>query len=275
MRRNLSFYPSKSNRLFYIMDIKVLVATHKDFFMPHDDMYLPVRVGNALAKDDFGYQGDDAGENISEKNPYFCELTAMYWGWKNVTANYIGLAHYRRHFSFKKKGTNWESVLSKVQAEFLFQHYDVVVPVKRRYWIETIASHYKHTHDIRHLEITREIIAKDHPEYLAAYDRVMKSRSAHMFNMFIMKKSLADEYCAWLFDILFKLEKRVDLKGIDPFQARLFGRVSEFLLDVWLETKGLNYKEIGYVQIGPYNFWKKVGFFLRAKLMGEKYSVSA
>lgn len=257
------------------MDIKILIATHKDYFMPHDTMYLPVKVGNKLGNNDFGFQGDDEGDNISEKNPNFCELTALYWGWKNLKADYIGLAHYRRHFSFKHIDTNWESVLTQKQAEYLCQNYDVILPAKRRYWIETIESHYKHTHDVRHLKITREIIANSYSEYLPAYDKVMRCRSAHMFNMFIMKKTLADEYCSWLFDILFRLEKRVDLKDVDPFQARLFGRVSEFLLDVWLMTKRVGYKDIGYVQIGPHNFWKKVKFFLMAKLFGKKYSVSA
>lgn len=257
------------------MNIKILVATHKDYFMPDDEIYYPVHVGKALAKHDFGFTGDDTGDNISSKNPHFCELTALYWGWKNVDADYIGLAHYRRHFSFRHIDTNWESVLTKKQAEHLCQNHDIILPAKRRYWVETIASHYAHTHDIRHIELTRNIIESRCPEYLKAFDKVMKSRSAHMFNMFIMRKTLADEYCEWLFGILFKLEKQVDLTGVDAFQARLFGRVSEFLLDVWLETRQLKYKDIGYVQIGPYNFWKKVRFFLNAKLFGKKYSVSA
>lgn len=67
-----------SNKTQTIMDIKILVATHKKAHMPLDEMYLPIRVGNVLAKDDIGYKGDDTGENISEKNPYFCELTALY-----------------------------------------------------------------------------------------------------------------------------------------------------------------------------------------------------
>ncbi len=256
------------------MNIKILVATHKDYFMPDDDMYLPVRVGNALAKNDFGFQGDDIGENISVKNPYFCELTALYWAWKNLKADYVGLAHYRRHFSLKKNGTNWESVLTQKQAEHLCQHYDVILPTKRRYWVETIESHYKHTHDISHLKITRDILQNTCPDYVLAYDKVLKRSSAHMFNMFIMKKTLADEYCAWLFDILFQLEKRVDLTGIDAFQARLFGRVSEFLLDVWIEKNHLKSKDINFVPIGPYNFWRKVHLFLKAKLFGKKYQQS-
>ena len=100
------------------MDIKILVATHKDYFMPHDDgLYLPIKVGNALSRLEGRFQGDDTGENISEKNPYYCELTALYWGWKNLNSDYIGLVHYRRHFCLKRIGNNWESVLTRKQAD--------------------------------------------------------------------------------------------------------------------------------------------------------------
>ena len=185
------------------MDIKILIATHKDYFMPHDTMYLPIKVGNKLGNNNYDFQGDDEGDNISEKNPNFCELTALYWGWKNLKSDYIGLAHYRRHFSLKHMGTNWESVLTQKQAEYLCQNYDVILPAKRRYWIETIESHYAHTHDGEHLKITRDILLEKYPDYVKTYDKIMKRRSAHMFNMFLMKKSLADQYCTWLFDILF------------------------------------------------------------------------
>ena len=70
----------------------------------------------------------------------------------------------------------------------------------------------------------------------------MNRKSAHMFNMFIMKKNLADEYCKWLFSILSKLEKMIDITEYDSFQARLFGRVSELLLDVWIEKNNVKYK---------------------------------
>ena len=69
--------------------------------MPKDEMYLPVHVG-AEGKDDIGYQKDNTRDNISVKNPFFCELTGLYWAWKNLDADYIGLAHYRRHFTSKK-----------------------------------------------------------------------------------------------------------------------------------------------------------------------------
>lgn len=256
------------------MDIKILVATHKKAHMPLDEMYLPVRVGNALAKDDFGYTGDDSGDNISEKNPYFCELTALYWGWKNVKADYIGLAHYRRHFSCRKGKWKYSLILTKEEAEHYLAKADVVLPKKRRYFIESLSSHYKHTHDLEHLELTREILRKQCPEYVEVFDKVMKHTSAHMFNMMIMKREVLDQYCSWLFPILFALEKEIDVKNMPAFDARLFGRVSELLLDVWLKQNNIKYVETGFVQIGDENLGKKIKGFLSAKFGGKKYDRS-
>ena len=83
----------------------IIIATHKKYQMPADKMYLPVHVGAEGKKDsdgndlDLGYVKDNTGDNISLKNPSFCELTGLYWAWKNVDSDYVGLAHYRRHFS--------------------------------------------------------------------------------------------------------------------------------------------------------------------------------
>jgi hypothetical protein len=82
------------------MSIKIIVASHKKYRMPNDKIYLPLHVG-AEGKNDFGFEKDNSGENISSKNPFFCELTGLYWAWKNLNDDYIGLAHYRRHFTKK------------------------------------------------------------------------------------------------------------------------------------------------------------------------------
>ena len=74
------------------MDIKIIVATHKKYWMPSDDIYLPVHVGKK-GKTDLGYQGDDTGDNISDKNTNYCELTGLYWAWKYLKADYKGLAN--------------------------------------------------------------------------------------------------------------------------------------------------------------------------------------
>ena len=256
------------------MNIKIMIASHKEFFMPADDMYIPVRVGSKIAEKDFGYTRDDTGDNISEKNPFFCELTAVYWGWKNLDADYIGLAHYRRHFSCRKSKWKYNSIMTSKQAESLCAKYDVILPKKRYYIIETLMSHYSHTHDISHLEITREIIKRKCPDYLKAFDKGMNRRSAHMFNMFVMKRDVLDRYCTWLFDILFELEKNIDVSRMSPFDARLFGRVSELLLDVWLEKNQISYKEVGFVQLGAENWIRKIRGFIFAKFYGKKYDSS-
>ena len=102
-------------------NIKVIVATHKKYQMPKDEMYIPVQVG-AEGKDDLGYQKDNEGENISLKNPFYCELTGLYWAWKNLNADYVGLCHYRRYFSSckripKEENEKFKVILNKSEAE--------------------------------------------------------------------------------------------------------------------------------------------------------------
>ncbi|MGN0591678.1 MAG: DUF4422 domain-containing protein [Ruminococcus sp.] len=256
------------------MDIQILIAAHKQYRMPDDDMYLPVHVGKVFNDADFGYTGDNTGDHISSKNKNFCELTAIYWGWKNLDAEYIGLAHYRRHFSIQKKKDPWDAVLRRSQLEPMLKECPVIVPKKRNYVIETVYSHYVHTHDASHIEKTRQILASRCPEYTAAFEKVLKRRSAHMFNMMIMRKDYFDAYCAWLFDILFELEKQVDVTCLDAFNARLFGRISEFLLDTWMEKNQVPYKEIGYIYMEKIDWPRKIRSFLGAKFLGRKYDKS-
>lgn len=255
-------------------NVKVIIATHKKYEMPTDSMYLPVQVG-AEGKSDLGYQKDNTGYNISLKNPFFCELTGLYWAWKNLDAEYIGLAHYRRHFLFKKKSKkNFENVLSLEEACKLLDKTDVILPKKRKYYIETLYNHYKHTMYVEPLDETRNIIEKKYPEYLSEFDRLKKRRSAHMFNMFIMKKEIFDGYCKWLFDILFELEKVIDNSKYDQFHARFYGRISELLLDVYLRKNSILYKEVNFIYMEKINKVAKVKGFLAAKFGGEKYGKS-
>ena len=87
-------------------NIKILVATHKKYKMPSDtNMYLPIHVG-CEGKKNLGFQGDNSGENISDLNPYYCELTGLFWAWKNLDCDYLGLVHYRRYFTKMTKKYN-------------------------------------------------------------------------------------------------------------------------------------------------------------------------
>ena len=249
------------------MDVKILVATHKPYWMPSDSVYMPIHVGRE-GKTDIGFTGDDTGDNISTKNPYFCELTGLYWAWKNLNCEYIGLCHYRRYFS-TGKGEKKERIMSRFDYERLLSMYDVVVPAKRNYYIETVRSQYEHAHNKRDLDEVQQIVHEKYPMYDRAFETVMKRKRLHILNMFAMKKELFNQYCEWLFDILFTLEKRIDISDYTPYEARVFGFLSERLFNVWLEYHStLAVKEVPVVFLEKQNWGKKIANFLLRKVKG-------
>ena len=258
--------------------IKLLIAAHKKYQVPSDAIYLPLHVG-AEGKEPFGFAGDNTGENISAKNPFYCELTGLYWAWKNLDADYIGLCHYRRYFTAatkipKTEDEKFKIVLNQEQAENLLQQADIVLPKKRNYYIETVYNHYKHTMFVEPLDLCGKIIAEKYPDYTPAFENLKHTTKLHAFNMIIMKKNYLDEYCTWLFDILGEVEKQVDASQYDSFHARFFGRLSERLLDVWLYTKKYSFTECRVIDMQHVNWFKKGFSFLRAKLTGKKYEKS-
>ena len=254
------------------MDIKILVATHKKYWMPKDSVYVPVQVGAALHPA-LGYVPDNTGDNISAQNPNYCELTALYWAWKNLDCEYIGLCHYRRYFGHKVYSKDIEkkkgAIFHREDYEKLLQKYDVILPVKRNYYIETVRSQYEHAHYKKDLDEVERIIAEKHPGYSDAFTRGMNRRKLHILNMFVMKKSLFNEYCTWLFDILFELEKRTDMTGYDNYEARLFGFMSERLFNVWLEQQNLKTCDVPVIFLENINWTKKIANFLKRKFIGR------
>lgn len=266
-------------------NVKVFIACHKSCDVPSDSIYLPLQVG-AKGKKSIGFERDDSGKNISEKNPVFCELTGLYWVWKNLDCDYVGLVHYRRYFtqkrkSYQKKYGQLESALTTAEANELLDRFPILVPKKRNYYISTIYNHYDSTFDGKQLDIARDIVRQKYPEYLDSFDWYMKQKKGYVFNMYIMKKAYSDAYCEWLFDILFELEKRIDLSHMSAFEKRYAGRVSERLFNVWLHYQLVRrtitedmVHEVPYLYIGEVNWSKKVKGFLTAKFFHKKYDQS-
>jgi hypothetical protein len=247
------------------MNIKILVAAHKNYVMPQDqNLYLPIFVGKDLHPDvNHTFQGDNTGDNISVKNAHYNELTAIYWAWRNLDADAIGLVHYRRYLSLHKQ-KDLTSVLDQAQTESLLKDHDIILPKKRNYYIESNYSHYVHAHHAEPLDLTRKIIEQDYSMYLKAFDEVMQRKSAHMFNMFIMKQQPFDEYCQWLFDILAKVEQNLDISDYNQYEARVYGFISERLLDVWLAVnEQYRTTEVNFVYMEKQNWLVKGGNFLK------------
>ena len=226
------------------MKVQIYVAAHKPYVMPQDPAYRPIFVGAAInGATPQNYQPDNVGDNISASNPNFNELTAMYWIWKNCQADIKGLNQYRRYLAEAPK-RKLAGILSMTEIETLLQQYDVIVPKKRHYYIESNYSHYVHAHHPEPLTMMREVIKMQQPAYLDDFDQLMNQTSAHMFNMMIMPRDKFDAYAAWVFEILFAVRDRIDIASYDVQEARVFGYLSELLLDVWLNHNQLSYVEM-------------------------------
>ncbi len=244
----------------------VLIACHKPYPIPTDSCYLPIEVGAALREQHIqGFTLDNAGDNISAQNPHYCELTALYWAWKNLSADYVGLVHYRRYFGAGKP----RRIAAAADYERALEKSPVILPKPRHYWIETNYSQYVHAHHEQDLRVTREVLAELYPACLPAYDRSMKRRSGHRFNMLVMRSDLLDRYCTWLFSILFEIEGRLDISDYDAYNARIFGFVAERLLDVWIETNGISYIELPVKNTESQHWLKKGTAFVKRKLRGR------
>lgn len=253
------------------MDIKVIVATHKHYRMPLDKIYVPMQAGRAVSQMDLSdIAGDDTGDNISHKNKNYCELTCLYWAWKNMQADYTGLCHYRRHFAMNINSDKWQRIADGDYIEKLLNENEIILPKKRNYYIETTYQQYIHAHNKQDLDKTEEILKEFYPQYLSAYKNVMDSTKGHRFNMMIMRKDLFENYCEWLFDILFKLEERLDISEYSDYDKRVFGFVSERLLDVWINTNNIKYTELPVVNMENQHWVRKGINFLKRKFLKRK-----
>lgn len=244
------------------------MATHKITAMPQNkDLYMPILVGATKNfREGITFQRDDEGNNISDKNSSYNELTALYWAWKNLNnVDVIGLVQYRRYFFKKFKIRNLNNVLDESDVIHLMKNKDAILPKKRHYYIETNYSHYIHAHYQRPLDEARRIIIKLYPTYLSSFDKIMSRRSAHMFNMFIMKKDYFDEYCEWLFNILGDVENSIDINGYSEQEKRVFGYLSEMLMDVWIDDNNIHFIENKWGMIGNQHLIKRIFYFFLRK----------
>lgn len=250
---------------------QIVVVSHKDYQFPEDEIYVPYYVGNIVYDKEISpnYTLDIEEINIADKNPNYCELTAQYSLWKNSDASIKGLVHYRRHFVDGTHSKNkFQHILSGNEIRKLLEEHQVILPNKRHYYIETMWSHYEHSHHIEGLELTRQIIATDYPSYFPTFERIMKGTSAHMFNMLIARGEIFDAYSQWLFDILSKVEKQLDISNYSVYEARVYGYISELLMDVWMQYHNIDYIEQPVAFMERQNWLKKGSKFLMRKIRG-------
>lgn len=251
----------------------ILISSHKNYAFPESKLYTPIQVGKINSPEFFNVIGDDTGINISNKNSTFCELTALYWAWKNEFfkgCEFCGLVHYRRYFKGSGEHLKGKRILNKNEILEYLEDYDILLPKKRHYVIETVASHYSNAHHKKDILMMREIIKQEENGYLVFFDEMMQARSLYLFNMFVMSPTHFNAYMNWLFPLLFALEGRINIVGYDNAQKRVFGYIAERLFNVWILKNKLRVKELGVHHLENENLFLKA-FGLVARKIRKRH----
>ncbi len=238
------------------MNTGLYVITHKKIenIFPNNRKILLVGAYNKEKIN--GYLDDSNEKNISNKNSNYCELTGLYWIINNdLESDILGLEHYRRLFINNLLYISKFPFLSTKQIEKIMKKYDIILPPKG-YFGKSIYDYYAEKHYASDLDEIRKIINERHSEYLQAFDDCMNKDGIYLFNMFIGKRKIIEDYANWLFDILFELEKRIDISERNNYQKRVFGFLSERLFNVYLEKhkKEIKIKEkrVEFIEATPF-----------------------
>jgi hypothetical protein len=234
-------------------DIEIFVLTHKKYeIITPNPPYIPLLMGAYSKKDYFNYIPDNSGDNISDLNKYYAELTGEYWAWKNTNARIIGFCHYRRYFA---KGFSMK-ILSKQDILDYLNDFDIILPEKTKLRLtvcEELEKAYKTKNQgakIEEFKIIREIIKKESPEYLKSFDSVLNGKECYNSNMFICSKKIADEYFEWVFNILDVMHGKINYESYDENNRRVLGYLSEVLLTIFIHKNNYSIKNCAVYHTG-------------------------
>lgn len=219
------------------MRVKIFTMTHKKFKEPEDSIYVPLHVGRAGAAD-LGYLGDNTGDSISRWNNYYGELTGVYWVWKNEKdADIIGICHYRRYFLNEQR-----QLLNQQEYEEILKDYDIIVSNEAQADTNYL-DYFGEAHNAKDLLTVGEVIEEKYPEYTPYFQSAMQGKTYYYGNLMVTSRELFDAYAEWLFDILFEVEKRIDVESYDLYNQRVFGFLSEQMVKIWIQKNGLKVYE--------------------------------
>ncbi|MFJ3001707.1 DUF4422 domain-containing protein [Serratia liquefaciens] len=273
--------------------IKIYTCHHKPSAFLDSTLIQPIHVGKANNLNEIGCPGDDSGDNISFKNPFYCELTAHYWVWKNAQpADYVGFMHYRRHFNFSEDQQvpedNW-GVINYEKIDALYHEkfglndknisdcladVDIILPKKWDVSAAGSKNNYQHYKVSNYLHIedydaALEILSDIYPEYKSAADMFNNSSDGYYTNMFVMRKDIFNDYSEWLFAILERLEDKLRFKNYNAQEKRVVGHISERLLNIYLayqiEQRSFKVKELQrtFIEKETFNATLKPAFSTR------------
>lgn len=216
----------------------IYIVMHKRVKLPMLKGYRPIQVGYA-AEDFPGCLRDNIGYSIAEKNANYCEMTAVYWVWKNIEDDYKGIAHYRRYFGRRPFSSSARDILSEEALKEKLRGHDIVLARPALYHISARDQLLRDCCTRETYDMLRQIVIDLDAGCRADFDAFFEGNRVCQYNMLFCGREVFDAYCAWLFPILFRLEDQVDLSAQSDYRKRLYGFLSERLLNVWVLHNGL------------------------------------
>lgn len=231
------------------MKVSIYSAYHKLSPRVSSKSIKPIHVGAAQAGAPLsGMLADNTGDHISDKNGSFCELTALYWAWKNDTeGDFIGLMHYRRLLDVSGAVTDGPAEVypgavdldewigrTETWLDAELGNWDIILPRLHKMGV-SVESNYLQGHHKEDFDKMREVIATDHPEYLDAFNTAAKSMDIRLGNIALMRRDVFERYCTWLFDILLKVDSAaIDRSNYSAYQSRYIGFLAERLMTAFI-----------------------------------------
>ena len=222
--------------------LKIFVVTHKPGLVPCDEVFQSIHVGRAISpyiNQMADMLGDDTGDNISAKNPQYCEMTAHYWIWKNVhDTEYVGVCHYRRFFACDITASNVDELMADAD----------VMLVEPSYYLDSVYSYFAKFMGAENMTILSLVMRKLCPDYFETLQRVCDGIKFHPFNMLLCRKPLFDDYCQWLFTILRECERYIKPS---PYTnaSRALAYMAEMLTGVFFTHRQMRIKSVPYFKL--------------------------
>ena len=249
------------------VDVGLYIVTHKDAQLSKlPNCYKIIHAGHVRAENDFGYIGDDTGDNISRLNPFLDEVTALYWIWKNTNHTHAGFVHYRRFFTSNTKQKerrpseyvfNAKNLLSEAEIIKILAEYDIIVYTERisdRTQLELMIYSTRFPELVELSEkVVRKHLIKNQPDYLDAYDAVINGFVCFFYGIHVTRRNILNAYCEWLFSFMLdateELAAKVKIGDKNLIDAphvfsRMMSFFSERMLTVWLKKNHLKIKTL-------------------------------
>ena len=249
--------------------IKILVvaSSQKEEKMSFNKRpYYTISVGDYSKENSSCDFKDNNGENISDLNKNFCELTAYYWAWKNLKCDIIGIEHYRRYLGNLLTNKNKFGILAESQIDKYLKNYDAILPYKEamkigRFKLVSAYNQYCVNHYKKDLDKTLEIIKEYYPDYYQ-YCNVLNDKKIYTRNILITRKDIFDDLCAFEFGVLFKLKDNINISKYPSYQKRIFGFLSERLLNIFLQKEKIRIRRRYLIDTSNISFKGKIKKFI-------------